>query len=182
MKKALIILVAVMALLCLCSCNVKQEVYTVNENGITYTVDTKSLTVSDGENTYKYTISGSANNYTITLIYPNGGEYTYQKQGNGFYSGLGSIDGSYNTEEFANGLDLCRVLEKEAPAKSFNIGAFGTVFLLAVGIFNTFFPNVSMYFSHGWLFKKAEPTRFALNMCRVSGVLCIILALAFIFV
>lgn len=179
MKRIFITLAMAAILLIMYSCSATPDTYTVTEGGITYTVNTKNSIISDGETEYKYSISGSGSNYTITITHPDKGEFVFNKNGDGFTSGLGDLDDSY---DFENGLTLCKVLEKEAPKRTTNFGVFGSVVLLVFGMFNIFFPKTALNLAHGWLFKNAEPTAFALNMYRVSGVLLVIIALVIIFV
>lgn len=182
MKKILIIAALIFVLLSLCSCYGTKDIYTVNIGDETYTIDKNNSTVSDEKNTYQYSISGTGEGYTITLTYPNGVKYVFQKQTDGFTTGLGGLEGEYDDSVFSNGVNICKALEKEAPKTKSNFGWFGTLLLTGIGVFNVCFPKVSLDLAHGWLFKNAEPTTFALNMYRISGVLCLIIALVLIFV
>jgi len=70
-------LMAVMAFICLTACAGSKStgIYTVDERGTLFTVDTNNMTISDGTNTYHYTVEGSGLRYTTEITYPDGSTY-----------------------------------------------------------------------------------------------------------
>lgn len=56
-----------------------------------------------------------------------------------------------------------------------------SLLFFAMGILNIFFPTVSWYLSHGWQYKDAEPSDISLFMCRLSGIVAIILSIVVFF-
>ena len=79
-------LIAVMAFICLTACAGSEStgIYTVDERGTSFTVDTNNMTISDGTNTYHYTVEGSGLRYTTEITYPDGSTYwwTVERSGN----------------------------------------------------------------------------------------------------
>lgn len=181
MRKIYAVLLALLlaAVLCSCSSARKAGVYSVEKEGITFTVDTEENTVSDGTNTYHYVISGRSPEYSITITYPNGSTYFWtQKE---FGGNHGWSDG-YDAERYADGQLLCEVLEEEAPAQSSSRNLLLNLLLGGIGAWNLFSPGTAWYLEYGWRYKDAEPSEAALWANRAVGVLLLGLAVILFFV
>lgn len=166
-----------LAALLLSGCAPKETVHTVtlNRNGIDYifTVDTENSTVSDGQYTYTYTINGNS----TTVTYPNGARYYWTQDG---MFGSGGWDNNYDPNTYADGDMLIDAINETKP-ETVDGHIFAGLFLAALGAFYTFAPHAAWYLSRGWIYKNAEPSDAALIIARISGVILMILGLAFAF-
>ena len=54
----------------------------------------------------------------------------------------------------------------------------GTLLILA-GVFNAAAPYTALYLELGWRYKDTEPSKCALVICRIVGILAIFLGVAF---
>lgn len=180
-KRLWVIFLALLMIVLLVGCD-EQE--TVNEtvcetviNGIALRVDTVKKTISDGEYTYRYRLSGDKSAYDLTITYPNGGTYWWggsQSGGSGGWSDAYQ-EGVLVQKLYVRGgvlVDAVTAAERmnEADTKQ---GHFGKVFagllLIALGAFHLFAPETSWYLGHGWRYKDAQPSDAALNFTRISG-------------
>ena len=163
--------------LLLLGCAPEETVYTVtlNRNGIDdiFTVDTENSTVSDGQYTYTYTINGNS----TTISYPNGARYYWTQDG---MFGSGGWDNNYDPNTYADGDMLIDAINETKP-ETVDGHIFAGLSLAALGAFYTFAPHAAWYLSRGWMYKNAEPSDAALIVARISGVILMILGLAFAF-
>ncbi len=180
MRKRLLVLLlcSAMCLSLLCSCSEKQTSYSETRNGVTYVIDTEANTVSNGTHIYAFTASGKADDYSITVSYPNGASYTANKH-------IGSWDGLIDTQ-YTSGETLVEVIKSAVfdesgvsmpPAKVVAI-----VFLIGLGVLNILKPQIFWFLSWGWRYRDAEPSDVALVVGRVSGVIGVMVAIALLFV
>lgn len=188
MKKALVFLLAALLSISACDCasSGRSSAYTVARNGTEYTVDWENGTISDGDNAYQFTFSGSSSGYNIRITYPDGSTYSWNMQrsgGTGFGSGGGSAD--YDANRYVGGDVLCDILESGAPApsKEFTPGkVLVVIILLGIGLFNILSPQTAWYLSEGWKFRDAEPSDLALGLARAGGAACCLIGVILIFV
>lgn len=177
MKRTRILILLLLAALLLCGCARKQSVYTVDvsHNGVdmVFTVDTENGTITDGQHTYSYEVSGS----TTTITYPNGASYYETK--NGSVSNMGWSN-DYDSKTYIDGDTLMAVLSKDTPKANLDHLLLGLV-LIALGAFNVFLPHAACYIAYGWRFKDAEPSDAALVASRVGGVVVAIIGLIVLF-
>ena len=178
MKKIQVLIVLMLIAISLCACSSMSTTYTVEQDGITYVVDTINSTVFDGGNTYQYSFSGSYSSYKIDITYPDGSTYWWQQQGS---SGFGGWSDNYDENRYVAGDVLRDVLEEKAPKESNPGKFFMAIFLLGIGIFNIFSPYTAWYLQYGWRYKDAEPSDDALIMNRVLGGVAIIIAVIILF-
>lgn len=172
------LLIALALLLSLCACG-KETVYTVAQNGKTYTIDTENGTVSDGAYTYGYVWSGEQ----VTLTYPDGSTYWWEfKEANGAGAGWGGWSEDYGPGLYVDGHDLARLLLEERSNPDCGSHILAALVLLAVGIFNMVAPHLAWELSWGWRYKNAEPSVMALVANRLSGVACIVIGVILFFV
>lgn len=178
MKKAAILILALLLTLFLQACEKPATTYTVEKDGKAFQVDSEAGTLSDGTHTYTYTFSGDSESYVIDIYYPNGSSFHWTKNR---MLGYGSQSGDYNDELYISGEILCEVIATKAPTPA-NPGKFwAVVILLGIGIFNAAAPQASWYLSYGWRFKDAEPSDLALNIGRTVGIFAIIAGVFMIF-
>lgn len=180
MKKRFALLLALCLALFLCACaSITNTMHYVQRNGVDYEVDTQAQTISDGTNTYNYTFSESGASYSITVSYPNRSTYTLSGSTYGSHS---SHSSNYSSQQYTDGEILCDILEDihlnerasgiQLSGKKF----FLVLFLGAAGIFLLLSPHTAWYLSHGWHYKDAEPSEASLTWNRISGAICIALA------
>lgn len=178
MKKLEVILVLILIAISLCACSSIRTTYTVEQDGITYTVDTINHTIFDGRNTYQYSFSGSKSSYTADITYPDGSTYWWEQQGS---SGHGGWSDNYDKNCFVAGDVLCDVLKEKAPKISNPSNFFLAIILLGIGIFNIISPYTAWYWQYGWRYKDAEPSDAALSTNRILGGVAIFFAIIIFF-
>jgi len=172
-KKLLAVLLGLALALTLCACSDSGS-YTEIKNGVSYFVDLNAKTISDGTHTYRYTLSGDTDNYSIRITYPNGATYSWQVSG---VFGHGGWSSDYDPELYADGGILCDVLEAAVPDRAKAGRGLVAVILLILGFINVRSPRTTWHWSHGWRYKDAEPSDAALAANRISGVIAILAAL-----
>lgn len=154
-------------------------VYTVTKDGVSYTVDREKNTISDGNFTYGFTFEGSADAYRATVTYPNGSSYWWKRDG---FSGSGGWSNDYHEDAYVSGEVLVEVLEEKAPkAKKPAGNAFAAILFLAFGVFFVIKPRTVTYIRYSLWVKDAEPSEFAIFMCRIAGVLWVIVGIVMLF-
>lgn len=179
MKKRLCA-VFLLVLLCLTmtSCG-KEEPYTVTRGDKTFTVDTVNAAISDGEYTYQYDLSGSAEKYSLDITYPDGSTYWWDQNGN---IGHGGWSNEYDEDRYVSGDVLRDILEggldDGGPALRF---LPVSILLAAVGLWGLISPYSAWYVSHGWRYKDADPSETALAVERFGGGFAVVLAVVLLF-
>lgn len=179
MKKRLCpVFLSVLLCLTMTACG-KEDTYTVTRGNSTYTVDTVNTTISDGEYTYQYDLSGSAEKYRLEITYPDGSTYWWN-QNDGI--GHGGWDYDYSENRYADGDVLRDILEEGmedgGPALRF---LPVSILLAAVGLWGLISPYSAWYVSHGWRYKDAEPSEAALAVERFGGGFAVFLAVVLLF-
>ena len=146
--------------------------YTVEKNGVVYTIDMEQGTVSDGKETYHFTFSSKAYGYRLEIAYPDGYTYWWEQADN---MGYGGWSEDYDETKYASGWDLEDVLtEGRKPAKEKNVVLI--LLLLIVGGLHTAKPDAMWYLQYGWKFQDAKPSEEALMVNRLGGVLALVVA------
>ncbi len=177
MKKCVKLVGILLLCLILCSCAAEVTTHTVTKNGTEYVISTGEKTVSDGQYTYQYTLSGNKESYNITVTYPNGAVYSYS-----FSSPNGSSgwDNQYDPVTYADGETLTGILYEtllENAGSGITTGKLIAALLLAaLGIFCIALPGTAWYLTRGWYYRDAEPSDAALVAARISGGAFIVLA------
>lgn len=174
LKKVIMLAVLAVVFVFLCACSREEPgPKTVVYSGKTYTIDEEAMTISDGEYTYRYEVSGSGSSVNYRIIYPNGSTYYWTWSGN---MGHGGWSDDYDETRYVEGRVLMNVLETQMPRESEPKNVLMIIFLLGAGIFNVAAPKVSWYLSDGWRFKDAEPSEAALEWGRFVGIILIVIA------
>lgn len=180
MKRYIFILLLILALV-LSACSgtetVPETVYTVERDGMTFTVNTPERTITHDGDVYSYKAVPGNDGTEYTIFYPDGAEYHMVCQENLRY---GSWNGSYDTSRHLDGDILIDILQEKAPQKQQSpeedgfapIAGLAFIFL---GILDLVFPYAEWFSSRGWYYKDAEPSDIALNVIRAGGVLLLIL-------
>ncbi len=172
MKRITVLLLCLLLAFSVCACSEAVTVYTVEEDGITFEVNTESGTLSDGTNTYRYEFSGDSESYGIEIRYPNGSTYYWSQSGT---SGHGGWSDDYDAALYVDGDTLCDVILAKAPTPSGSSDFFAVIFLIALGLFAVLSPHTVWYLEYGWRFKDAEPSGLALTLNRIGGIAAIAL-------
>lgn len=170
MKKLTLVLLAV---LLLCSCGRKQEVYETEYQGRTFTVDTVNQWVTCGGQTYAYEYTGNQ----LTITYPDGSKFWWEK------GELGSFGGStdlIDENKYVPSDDLLQVLEAEAPSQGGGKNWLLALILLLIGGWYAASPHSVWYLGYGWRFKDAEPSEAVLIVTRIGGFVLVALGLIFL--
>jgi len=177
-KKAVVLLLSLLLTVSLCACSGTKTAYTVYEDGKTFEINSERGTIFDGTHTYKYTFSGDSLHYTIKITYPNGSTYHWEHNGT---FGHGGTSGNYNEDLYTRGDTLCDIIADTAPIPTNPVKVIAIILLIGVGAFYAAAPSTAWYFQHGWKYKSAEPSDFALGMNRFSGIIAIIVGILMIF-
>lgn len=179
-KKLLVPLLCTLFVMLLCSCssNKTETVYTVSNDG-TYVIDSSKGTVSDGTHIYKYKINGSSSDYTVYITYPNGSQYwrSARSEDDAMSYSEGWSE-SYDEKRYIDGAIICNVLEGEVPKDNNPLIIILSVILLGVGVFYIVTPQTLWYLEYGWRYKDAEPSDLAIGWNRFAGIVLIIVAVA----
>lgn len=172
MKMRIFLLLLILVLL-LSACGAS-KVYTVEERGMTFTVDTENGTITQGDTVYQYEISG--NTYTIT--YPDGATYSMSWSGP---IGTGGGSGSYYDSPRVDGDILTDILKdnqpKEKNPENFLLG----LLCIGLGILNAAAPYAAWFIGHGWRYEYAEPSEAYLTVIRIFGIIAIIVGIIALF-
>lgn len=198
-KKLLPIL---LCLVVLAGC-VEQQIYQVESQGYSLSVNTEESTITHGTDVYSYARDNSHPLETIvTIRYPNGA--TYQKTftydivisaGNGSQVSSGSSDASESTEDdgtytgkvdenrYVPGLVLAKAVnsaysqerqqEKEKAENAKYL--FIAIFLLVAGFINLRFAEGLWWLKHWWSVDGGEPSQRYLDSTRFGGVVFLVL-------
>lgn len=172
MKKSFLAVLLSLLVLPLCACSAP-SVYTVTREGTDYEVDREAGTVSDGANTYQYTFSGDSGAYHITIAYPNGSTWWWQRDSSGM--GHGGWSEGYDESAYAKGDTLREVVLAKAPRAPGGHAGIGLL-LIPIGLFHVIWPRAAWELSWGWRFKGAEPSKPALLANRAGGIAALLAA------
>ena len=168
-RRILFWLLASLALL-LTACSV--EPYSVSIDGLELTVDPSAEIVSDGENTFPYSLSGQRDAYRIEVSYPDGSAYWQEQQSDGPV--VNGWSDNYSGDGYPDGDTLCSAiifqfsLSPDAPSPAVLILALLTFFC---GAFYAFSPKGAWRLQTRSLVKEpAEPAEGALSRYRAGGI------------
>lgn len=180
--KRILILLAALCLLLLAACERNTgdpNVYDVEYQGKTYTVDQINQTIAVDGYVCHFKVSGHSS-VKFEVTYPNGSEYYFTWSGN---VGSGGYSGDYDESRYVSGDTLWEVLEQGKPGAQRNSGHwFIGLLLVGFGVLEAVYPQLSWYLSHGWRYKNAEPSELAMGLGRVTGVIMIIAGIICFFV
>lgn len=170
MKRLLLLTLTVLLLLTGCGQTGLRDIYTVERDGILFTVDPEAHTITDGENVYIYKVTDNS----TTITYPDGRYFTWTYNEHGA-TGTGNTLTNGNVSNST----LVSIAEEAQPRKAAGKSTATVLTSLIVALFGVIiavFPNVSWYVSYGWRYKNAEPSDAALIFARVSGILIVVAA------
>lgn len=153
--------------------------YVVDRDGISFTVNPESRTITVDGYSYHYEVETSGEQKTTTITYPNGATFYWVQEE---YVGYGGWSDDYDPDTYMDGDILLDIVDQIRPAKEkigdgieinlMNVLIGLVVFVL--GIFTAANPEDAWYWSNGWRFKNAEPSDMALTMSQFGGIVMII--------
>ncbi len=165
-------------LLCICllwGCS--NTVETVELQNRTLTIHREEKTITDGLYTYQY----EASERDVRIIYPDGS--WYQESINSLGRTMSWSDDYESDPDYADGGALVQAVESIQQKKSRSPGIWlGAGLLAAMGLFFLLAPELAWHIRCSLWIRNAEPTEFALNWCRFSGVVSIALAIILLMV
>lgn len=175
-----------LCLLLLCGCTAPQSVFTVEQDGMTFTVNTKNGTVSDGTHAYDYIINGVATENheqrRITIIYPDQSQYEWNIIRNGSTvteGGTGSdgyAEGCYVPgETLAKAILQARDMIPEDPTNWGQI--WGGIALAVMGLVNFCFPELLWHMKYWLVVEGGEPSDTYIGICKIGGVVALFVGL-----
>ena len=170
MKRLYVLLLIVSVLVCGCSGKPSSADRTIIREGTEFVINAENGTITEGEDVYRFSVEGNR----VTITYPNGGTYTWEKGGGIGYS---SVSADYDDVRYVPGSVLMDVLAEE-PLRNTDsdIGmVIGGLACLAIGLWSVLFPHSVQYLRHGWRYRDAEPSDMALTVIRLGGILASIL-------
>lgn len=177
MKRRIIILLLLLAMV-LSACG-KPEVFTVEKQGMTFTLDTENCTITQNGNVYRYKIDQGNANIKYTVTYPDGATY-YMNWSGGI--GTGGGNALYNDKPRLDGNILIAILREEMASRNPPDYILVSLLCIGLGIFNAAAPQAACYLSRGWLYKNAEPSEAYLVLTQVSGIALIIGGVILLFI
>lgn len=180
--KRFFLLSIIFALILLSACSLQNnEPYTLEKNGTQFTVDKQNGTIFDGEYTYQFQVSSSAQGISTTITYPDGATYWWSSTDT---TGHGGWSDDYNaslSSPYASGDTLVSIAEATLPVRNNNSYGLIAIILAVIGIWYIVSPHSAWYVSYGWIYKGAEPSGTALLIGRISGALLVVFALILMF-
>jgi len=133
---------------------------------------TEEVTLDSGE-VVKVLFEKFSDGYRYEVEFDNGRHYYYQQSGN-----LGIGGGSFDLTERE------KVLAEEAIKKYEQIhgdastsnrsGNSVGILIILLGLFGTIFPHAAWFLGIGWRLQDAEPSKLALIVNRMGGILLVI--------
>lgn len=180
MKRWFIVWLTALCLFLFAACSPSTK-YSVQINGRDYLVDTDSQTISDGVNTFSYTVSGTKDRYTVEISYPDGTSYVWnQSDGGGSGGWRAGLGDEYQYD--VDGGTLCDLVAMTLPDPP-NYGLIVlAVILAAAGIFNIARPRTVWFLDSGWKYKDVEPSEEAIFAHVIGGIFAVAIALFLLFV
>ena len=185
MKRALLRLLPLLLLAALLS-GCGQETpnqYTVQQDGVPYTVTltesgsrSETGTITGGGETYTYLITVQEGGYSVEITYPDGSRFWQEgRDMDGFTTTSSGSDGGYDPDRYVSGETLVDVLSRKMAepgdtGRQTGRAVLGAVLTLA-GVLCIAFPRATWYLLSGWRYRGAEPSRAALTLHSLSGVL-----------
>ena len=186
------LLPVLLCLLLLSGCTQPQSVFAVERDGMTFTVDTKDRTISDGVNTYYFVRVGvgveQSMTYRTTIIYPDRSEYTWteERSGNIVTSGGGKGSDDYVEGRYISGELLAKVVDQAIsmiPEDPINAGQIaGGIFCAIMGLIPLFLWKQLWDLKHGWTVDGGEPSELYMFSSKMSGIACIVIGLVLLLI
>ena len=177
MKKSIFILLLLLSLV-LSACG-KPAVYTVEKQGMTFTLDTENCTITQNGNVYRYEIEQGNATIKYTITYPDGATYRMNWSG-----GIGTSGGNalYNDEPRLDGNILIAILREELASRKAPDYILVSLLCIGLGIFNAAAPKAVCYLRRGWRYKNAEPSEAYVALTQISGIALIIGGVILLFI
>ena len=177
MKKFLAFVVLLACILALFGCSA--SIKTVEKDGKSFKINTKSYTISDVAYTYNYEILSEDTSYRITIFYPDGSTYSWEKYG---YMGIGNYSGDFREDLYSSGEILCSIINEESP-KEKTKSEKATIFLAAFLFFlAALFPRQILRPRLLYLILGLETPESLVRIVRITSIIgifvCFILALS----
>lgn len=174
--------------LLLCACEEPQTVFTVEKNGVTYTADVETHTLSDGRYTYNYYTVGVTDvngnhSETVNIIYPGNESWAvkWDFSGKQTVEKYSWIDG-YHDEKYPDGrilAEIVRDLPEPKPEPDWVRAVLGGVLVL-FGVLQFRFPTALTRWRYALYVRDPEPTEFAQVMGRIAGVILAVAGIVWI--
>ena len=174
MKRVFSILFVLLLSLSLAGCGQHENIYTVSKNGKNFQINRLEKTISEGNYTYHYKLTGTDSSFNVTITYPNGSTYWYNQSG---MTGQGGWSDDYAEDAYTSGDILVDVLQEQVPASANPGKIIGAISVIALGLLYSVFPNVFWYLRYGWRYKDAEPSDAALILARIGGIIAVVIGI-----
>ena len=176
MKRFCLWIAVLLSVFCLCGCQSREspDLYDVEHNRKTYTVDRGQGTITCDGVVYQFEVSDrGGDSVDLDITYPDGSRYYWTMDGN-FGHGGWSDDYDPEASGYVPGDVLWDVLSLETASQEHSgPSPVLAVLLLALGAFQAISPRTAWFLGYGWRFKDAEPSELALTVDRIVGVLLI---------
>ena len=196
MKRAVVLILLAVFLLTGCAAETlaPQEPYTQYVGNTPFLVDPVAKTITANGHVFTYRYIDEGNTKGVSVTYPNGAvvteSYEYSSDGIG---AIGSTSWSNADATFVinNGADYidCYMLLSVVPEQTQEKERFamwpsillGLVFI-AIGAWMFARPHIHWKWTHGWMYKNAEPSDLALGVSGAMGIIGIILGIVLILI
>ena len=184
MKRALRLLTLLLLTALLSGCGREDpNQYTAEQDGTLYTVTltgsgsrSETGAITGGGETYTYLITVQEGGYSVEITYPDGSRFWQEgRDMDGFTTTSSGSDGGYDPDRYVSGETLVDVLSRKMAepgdaGRQTGRAVLGAVLTLA-GVLCIAFPRAAWYLLSGWRYRGAEPSRAALTLHSLSGVL-----------
>ena len=188
MKRAVILLLLAAILLTGCAATEAQpqEPYSQYVGSIRFDVDPAARTITARGYVFTYSYIDNGDTRGVSVTYPNGAVVTKTTTYDSNGIGMGTTSWDNADPEFLSSVESTYVdcyallmVVPEQPAKEVK-GEFAPLILVgigfaAIGVWMYARPDVHWYWSHGWMYKDAEPSDAALGAIGAMGIISIIL-------
>jgi hypothetical protein len=165
--KRFVFLICLLSLL-LTGCTGRETVYTTEVNGVTYTVDTETGTITGGGITCRYTVSNDEK--SVSIRFPDGTTWQETKRNNGTTTGSGSVSATYLS---ASSVMADLAWDTLSSEPNYYL-AFAAVATFGIGIWTVRDPHGWWRISRGWMCKNVEPSDHLLVYYQIVGVVLVL--------
>lgn len=165
--KRFVFLICLLSLL-LTGCTGRETVYTTEVNGVTYTVDTETGTITGGGITCRYTVSNDEK--SVSIRFPDGTTWQETKRNNGTTTGSGSVSATYLS---ASSVMADLAWDTLSSEPNYYL-AFAAVATFGIGIWTVRDPHGWWLISRGWMCKNVEPSDHLLVYYQIVGVVLVL--------